>query len=147
MVRVSARGAPGFTLMELLIVVIIVGILSTLALPQFPRAMERARQAEARAMLGQIYQAERIYYAEKDFYVTATPANNPTVASIPADTSPDNYFKYAVAVPEGGATFTATATRKIAADTTGNKGKAPPWTSAYTITLDQAGNFTVSSSF
>jgi len=137
MVRVRARGVSGFTLMELLIVVIIVGILSTLALPQFPRAMERARQAEARAMLGQIYQAERIYYAERNNYVPATPAANPLVASIPPNDSAENYFTYSADSVAPSTTFTATATRK----TTG--GKTPPWNSAYTITVNQAGDFTV----
>ena len=44
----------GFTLLELIIVVVVIGILASLALPNYMRVTERARAAEAKSILGAI---------------------------------------------------------------------------------------------
>ena len=54
----------GFTLIELMIVVAIVGILAAVAIPQFLRYQVQARQAEARTNLAGIFVAELAYYGE-----------------------------------------------------------------------------------
>jgi prepilin-type N-terminal cleavage/methylation domain-containing protein len=54
----------GFTLMELLFVVIIIGLLAALGLPQFFRATERARTAEGVRLLGSLRGAQFRYAAE-----------------------------------------------------------------------------------
>lgn len=54
----------GFTLMELLFVVIIIGVLVSLGLPQFFRAAERARTAEGVRLLGSLRNAQFRYAAE-----------------------------------------------------------------------------------
>jgi len=54
----------GFTLVELMIVVAIIGILSTIAIPNYLKMIGRAKQAEAKMNLGAIYTAEISYYAE-----------------------------------------------------------------------------------
>ena len=51
----------GFTLIELLVVVLILGILSAIALPQYNRAVAKARAAEAVTMFKQLAVAERAY--------------------------------------------------------------------------------------
>ena len=48
----------GFTLVELMVAVVIVGILATIAIPNFLRYMAKAKQAEARTSLKTIYIAE-----------------------------------------------------------------------------------------
>jgi prepilin-type N-terminal cleavage/methylation domain-containing protein len=53
----------GFTLLELLMVVVIIAILASIALPQYIRAAEKARATEALTALGSIRQAEFRYKA------------------------------------------------------------------------------------
>lgn len=73
-----------FTLMELLMVVIIVGILATMALPGFARSTERARQRQAWDMLQTIYAGEQVYFSVNNKYTAAWTSiymDNPSTAS------------------------------------------------------------------
>lgn len=62
------KSQKGFTLIELMIVVAIIGILATLGVPQFQRFQARARQAEARTNLSGIYMAMKSFQAEWNRY-------------------------------------------------------------------------------
>jgi len=58
----------GFTLIELMIVVAIIGILAAIAIPNFMRFQARARQTEAKSHLGAIYTAYIGYLSDNSTY-------------------------------------------------------------------------------
>ena len=58
----------GFTLLEILIVVVIIGILAGLAIPKFNKTIETAKGKEAYVTLETLRTAERMYYLDNDSY-------------------------------------------------------------------------------
>ena len=59
----------GFTLIELMIVVAIIGILAAIAIPNFVRFQARSKQGEAKTNLKALFTAQKSYYGEKDAYL------------------------------------------------------------------------------
>ncbi len=90
----------GFTLLELLIVVIIVSILAAVALPQFTKITERSRAAEAVAILGAIRTAQLVYYQEHGVYRQEGPWNDPN--GLDVDISTSKYFSWCPTGPSEG---------------------------------------------
>src|SRR5712692_5534227 len=58
----------GFTLIELMIVVAIIGILAAITIPNFIRFQARSKQSEAKSNLKSLFTAQRSFYQEKDRY-------------------------------------------------------------------------------
>lgn len=118
--------SSGFTLTELLIVVIIVGILATLALPMLVKTIEKAKLGEAASNLNLIRTGQKIYFLQYGSF-------SPTITDLNIE-DPNNaasrYFDYTitspVAVPPPATDFTARAQR--------NNGPSPYSTYYYDIT-------------
>lgn len=58
----------GFTLIELMIVVAIIGILAAIAIPNFLKYQAKSKQAEAKTNLKGIFTSETAYFGEQNFY-------------------------------------------------------------------------------
>ena len=58
----------GFTLIEILVVVLIVGVLGSIALPQYLKSIEKSKYAEAEEILQTIYTAQHRYVLENNTY-------------------------------------------------------------------------------
>lgn len=66
--KISFTKEDGFSLTEVLVVIVIIGILILLALPRFTAVITRAKTTEAKTMLRHLYTLEKAFYYENDRY-------------------------------------------------------------------------------
>jgi prepilin-type N-terminal cleavage/methylation domain-containing protein len=103
--RIPAK-AKGFTLVELMVVIVIVGILAAVAIPKFLDASQKAKASEFPTQLSAVYTGEMAYLAERGTYATAfTFLKDSGYVDVPGTTK---WFFYQI--PAGNAAaFTASA--------------------------------------
>lgn len=83
----------GFTLIELMIVVAVVGILAAIAYPSYVDSVRKSKRADGKAALMNAAQRMEVYYARNASYAGAT--TGPGNTNIPA-TSEKGYFNIAI---------------------------------------------------
>jgi prepilin-type N-terminal cleavage/methylation domain-containing protein len=128
----------GFTLIELMIVVVIIGILAALAVPRFMRAGTKSKQSECKQILKQIYTMERTYRQEFSSYwgqgTTAHAGAPNAFATIGVEIAPTARYTYTITTADA-STLLVTATCGILDDDA----------AVDTWTMDQNGNLVVTS--
>jgi prepilin-type N-terminal cleavage/methylation domain-containing protein len=114
----------GFTLVELMVVIVIIGVLAAVAIPKMMAATNKAKASEGPQILGAIARLQLAYRAERDGFISCAASSTgetpPTAASgswaeIGFDIDPySKYFQFQVTAGESAAaavsTFTANAT-------------------------------------
>lgn len=109
------RSNKGFTLIELMIVVVIIGILAALAIPRFMASTTKSKQSEAKQLLKQVYVMERAYRQEYDTYwgngISADAANPNNFSRIGVQVM--TTARYSYAITSNATTFSVTATGNL----------------------------------
>ncbi len=111
------KDESGFSLTELLVVIVIIGVLASLAIPKFLSVITKAKSTEAKLMLKQIYNLQQSYYLEKDVY-----SQNMTVLGFQVEklVTEGGPARYKIEIPAASATeFLASATAVVDFDKDG----------------------------
>lgn len=110
------KKTKGFTLVELVIVIVIVGILSIVAVPIYRGYTRKAMASEGKSLLGSIQTSQKIYYAEYGDFVAVLSTNY--CPTLDVDSRANKYFiNYSVT-----ALNPTTGTKSFTATTTGTGG-------------------------
>ena len=117
----------GFTLIELMIVVAIIGILAAIAIPNFLRYQAKTKQSEAKTNLGSIFTSQVTYFGEEDTYAGS-------ITNL--GWAPEGTTRYGYSITTASATmFTGEARGQIDTDT-----QLDVWTIDSTRTLSNTSN-------
>jgi len=66
MKKILSKAAKGFTLIELMIVVAIIGILAAIAIPKFADLVTKSKESSVKGSLGSVRSALSIYYSDTE---------------------------------------------------------------------------------
>ncbi len=96
------RTCSGFTLIELMIVVAIIGILAAIALPSYQNHVMRTRRAEAKIALMDCSARMERFFAENNTYNTATiAAGNAITDLLPNDQTTEGWYTVSISAQNG----------------------------------------------
>lgn len=128
------QNKKGFTLLELLIVIVILGALAALAIPAYTSTVERSRRQEAIQVLSAVKDAQQRFFMGSATYTAVYTQLDFDPQNIAID-PPGTVRHFAYAAP----TATATTWSVVA---TRNAIDRPTGVAAYTVTMDQTGAIT-----
>ena len=101
--------ARGFTLFEVLVVLVVVSILAAVALPAYRHHLLRVNRAEAMTLLLRLQSAEESHYLRHDHYTASIDVAPPAGLGMPVASTSGNYT-LSVSIAVDGQSYIATAT-------------------------------------
>jgi prepilin-type N-terminal cleavage/methylation domain-containing protein len=113
------RRRTGFTLVELIVVMTVVAILSTIAVPSFRRTLERAKTDYAGANLESIWKAQQLFWLDTRTYATSLEQLAASGLIDPGLLATQSDFTYTIQSASAD-TFSVLATRRGSRDWTGS---------------------------
>ncbi len=96
-------GRSGFTLIELTIVIMLIGILSAMAIFSYQMMVNKARMTQAKTVLGHLTKTEATYFSDHDRYTD-------NIVLLNFDPVQYNYYVISVALDNDAMNYTGTAT-------------------------------------
>ena len=87
------KSKKGFTLVELVIVIVIVGILSVISVPIYRGYVEKAMMTEGKVLIGAIGKAELAYHVEHGYFADTEGNDQERLGAIDIDARGNKYFK------------------------------------------------------
>lgn len=119
----TIRNKKGFTLVELMIVVIIIGILTAVGVPLYMGYVKDAKVASAKAVIGTIVNAEKLYHQKSGAFIAVAAADFNTFTGNSGDgflnidvRDSTQFWTLDVAIVVADTSFTVTAAGKDAGD-------------------------------
>jgi type IV pilus assembly protein PilE len=122
----------GVTLLELMAVVVIIGILASIAIPSYRSYLLRAQRTDATAALLQIAAAQEKFYLQNNAYADNDHIDDAPPAGLGIPKTEHDYYTLAIASDNLSLRFTATATQKAGGPQAKDK-------DCKSFTIDQAG--------
>lgn len=83
----------GFTLIELIVVVVIIGLLTTIAVPIYKSQLTKARRSDGKMALLDLASRMERFYIQNQTFATATIGNNSNTDVLASDLSPEKNYK------------------------------------------------------
>jgi len=120
--RKVANRRKGFSLVELSVVVIIIGVLAAFGVPRMLQAVERSKASEAFGYLAAVRGAQERYQAREGTYTT-------TITDLDIDQDPPKYFDVGAIASTGEDNWSLTLERKAGSSGYGQ----------YTVTFNESG--------
>ena len=142
MIRISRKAQRGFTLIELMIVVAIIGILAAVAIPAFMDYMKKGKRSEAELNLNAVAKSNKAEFTTNASYITTVAALTPAVScctqnsgnakkcaatvadwqgnatwdAVDFEVAENHYFQYSYTGVAGGLTYSAAAVGDLDCD-------------------------------
>lgn len=99
----------GFTLIEMMIVVVIIGILAAIAYPSYDEYVKRGNRTEGQAFLQDVAARQERYFSQNNTYVTAVA----DIAKLGLSSANSPTGKYSISLAGGGGGYTLTANQQF----------------------------------